>query len=498
MRKIDLGAAVLLVVGLLVAFSGPLAAMVATWNTSPMYSYAYTVPPISLYLIWARRQVLRATAICPARCTGAVVILGSLVMLAAGDLGGVLLLQQLAFIVASAGLVIFLFGWRHAALAAPALSYLLFMVPLWDLFTERLHQPFQINSAQLGVGLMRAIGVPAYRDGVMIALPNVLLEVARACSGVNYLVAVVALALPLALLRLGTWGRRVALVAGSLVIAALANGVRVALIGTLAYYEVGSPLHGPFHMLHGLFVAGVGYAALFAGLHLLEPRATSAALTSVEAPSAAAAGRWRLVDVSVAAALLWAVAVIGVTPAPRTSSSLPLARLDTQLGQWYAEPVRVQPQGAALPWRDADDRLSRRYRSMTGQVAIVDVWYFATQRQNHEAVSFATADLHRVANSVEIPLPQGGRLTANALSWPDRREVGVFWYEIGGVAESNPIAARVRAVWRGLSGRRDGAAVLLRGTARPGDEGLVSAQLRELAAHLYSALAAHWRTSPQV
>ena len=58
----------------------------------------------------------------------------------------------------------------------------------------------------------------------------------------------------------------------AVVVAALSNGLRVTLICALAYYEVGSPLHGPFHVLHGLFVAGVGYAVLFAGLRVLVPK----------------------------------------------------------------------------------------------------------------------------------------------------------------------------------------------------------------------------------
>ena len=51
-------------------------------------------------------------------------------------------------------------------------------------------------------------------------------------------------------------------------VAALSNGLRVALIGVLAY-QFDAPLHGPVHMLHGLFVAAIGYVVLFAGLRWL-------------------------------------------------------------------------------------------------------------------------------------------------------------------------------------------------------------------------------------
>ena len=81
------------------------------------------------------------------------------------------------------------------------------------------------------------------------------IEVARACSGVNYLVAVLALGLPLAYLYLRSWWRRGVLIASALLIAAAANSLRVALIGVLVYYDLGAPLHGPAHVLHGLFVS---------------------------------------------------------------------------------------------------------------------------------------------------------------------------------------------------------------------------------------------------
>ena len=48
----------------------------------------------------------------------------------------------------------------------------------------------------------------------------------------------------------------------------LANGLRVALISALAHWEFTSALHGPMHVLHGLFVAAVGYVVLFLGFGL--------------------------------------------------------------------------------------------------------------------------------------------------------------------------------------------------------------------------------------
>jgi EpsI family protein len=489
----------LLLTGLLFAFAEPLMAMVRQWDVSPMYSYAYVVPPISAYLLWSRRDALSREPVRPARLAAVPLLLLALVMHAVGAVAAIQLLQQLAFIVTIAGIVLYAFGWRHFVLSAPALGYLLFMVPLWDVFTEHLHAPFQNNSARLGVWLVRLIDVPAYREDVIISLPNVTLEVARACSGVNYLVAVLALALPLAFLRLDRMWRRAVLIVSAVAIAALANGVRVALIAVLAYYEVGSPLHGPFHVLHGLFVAAVGYVALFAGLRLLRsPESRSDASMVKEAAPVrvglpALPARWSA-DLGGLAILMWAVALAGfmqvTTP---VTLAAPLDRLPTRLGSWTAETTQTSAAEGSVPaWRLADEYIRRSYRSDDGRKAVVEVWYFEMQRQNRELVNFEASDLHRRASRVAVPLAAGTSLQANVIDWPERKEVGMFWYEIGGVAEADPLATKMRGAWNGLVARHsNGAVVMLRTDALPGFE-QGSTALQTLAAALHPALVPHW------
>ena len=112
----------------------------------------------------------------------------------------------------------------------------------------------------------RSSGYPVYRDGTFIYLPNQTLEVAQVCSGVNYLVAIAAVGIPLAYLSRSTVARRTALVLFGVIVAVIANGVRVALIGFTAYHGlVTGDLHGPGHVFHGMFVAVAGYVALFLG-----------------------------------------------------------------------------------------------------------------------------------------------------------------------------------------------------------------------------------------
>jgi EpsI family protein len=486
---------VLLAAGVVYAHWEPLAAMVGMWSRSPMYSYAYSVPFISAYLLWTQRGALARLSPTPSPIGAAAVLTGGLLMLFVGSQAGVQVLEQLAFLVCLVGIVLGVFGAGYIRAGWAGLAYLLLMIPLWDAFTEPLHLPFQNQSAALGIHVLHLVGIPAHREGILITLPNISLEVARACSGINYVVAVVALGLPLSYLSLpGIW-RPMALVAGSVAIAALSNGLRVSLIGILAYFEIGSPLHGPMHVLHGLFVAGVGYAAIFAGLRLLGPR-------SGPIPGDTPQPNWTWPRVPVApmatlAVLFWVVACLPLVV--RTSSVPPAAHLDSlplHLGGWVGQPIRESYSSLPTAWTGADIEIRRRYSKSGHPPVEVFVAYFPAQRRDAEVVNYRTADLHRRASTIEIALREGTTLQVNLVRDDAQSPgVGLFWYEIDGTPESQPYAAKLRTLRNSLLRRRSNAAVVLLTTnaargepASPSSMDVPRASLTELAGLLYEAL----------
>jgi EpsI family protein len=484
-------AAVLLVAGILMAHVEAIRGMVHLWDNSPMYSYGYLVPAISLYLLWSRRSALSALTTRPSFLVGGLVLALWAVMLIVGQLAGVQLLQQLALIVALVGVVLLVFGRRCLAAVWAPIAYLLLMVPLWDGFTEPLHEPFQRFSASIGVWILRIIGVPVHQEGNLLTLPTLTIEVARACSGVNYLIAVVALGLPLSYLLLrGVW-RRVVLVGSAVGIAALSNGLRVALIGGLAHWEIGSPLHGPFHTLHGLFVSAVGFIVIFVGLWLLTPaRGSSEFVTTVEREVPVAAGLRRPGLIACAAAWIWLVAVFAAAYEPRPVSLVAsLDRMPDRLGAWTADSLALPPTITA--WPSADKRWLRRYRNPEGHRADVFVAYFEAQHQRKEVVDYRAGALHRSASA--LPLPVRGQetpLVVNSIS-AQTTPGAVFWYEMDGATESGATAAKLRTLWHALTrARTNGAVVVLSAPREVSVSSRVTAgELSELAVDVHLALA---------
>lgn len=480
-----------LLASLIYAHAGALRGMVDLWNVSPMYSYGYTVPLISGYLLWARRDALRALTPTSDRLLGVPVTLLGIALLVSGRAGGIQVLEQVAFLVSLTGAVVLVFGRAFLRWTWAPLAYLLLMVPLWDAFTEPLHVPFQNRSAAIGCSVLQGVGIPAHCEGTFIALPGLNIEVARACSGVNYLVAVIALGLPLAYLYLqGTW-RRVALIVSAVFVAALSNGLRVALIGLLAYLNIGSPLHGPFHVLHGLFVAGVGYLVLFGGVRLLAPDRLSNGRASVPDQRLR---RWRLPRPE-SVGLLAVFLALGTGVVARQPTPVPLVlgleKLPVRLDRWQAE--SAPPQRGADLWAGADARLGRRYRTADGMTIDLDIAYFAAQTQDREVAGFRTAGLHRRSRRVQVELPSRRTFTANLVLDRNGGPEALFWYELAGTTKSDPYTAKlwtlVRAVVRG---RSEGAAVLLTvvGTGQS-PVASVERKVKDLAGLVHDALAAN-------
>src|SRR5687768_671118 len=97
-----------------------------------------------------------------------------------------------------------------------------FLVPFGDEMVPAL----QAVTAEMAVALTHASGVPAVIDGVFIDTPAGLFEVAEACSGVKFLVAMVALGALVAHLCFANLKRRALFMAAAVVVPVLANGVR--------------------------------------------------------------------------------------------------------------------------------------------------------------------------------------------------------------------------------------------------------------------------------
>ncbi len=197
------------------------AAMADQWWNVSTYNHILFVPFIVGWLVWVRRHELAKLA--PSGWwPGLLLLAAALLLWLLGTLSGVNTASQLGTVVALQAAVLTLLGVRIAAALAFPLAYGLFLVP----FGDELVPALQMITAELAIGLTHWSGIPATVDGVFIDTPVGLFEVAEACSGVKFLIAMTALGVLVAHSCFASWKRRVLFMTVALLVPILANGVR--------------------------------------------------------------------------------------------------------------------------------------------------------------------------------------------------------------------------------------------------------------------------------
>jgi EpsI family protein len=448
----------------LVCYGSVFVSLVNQWLTNDVYAHGFVIPIVSGYLIYERRAALLQTSIAPDLAGGSVLLGAGLLLLLIGQVGALIAIAQLSLLVSAAGAVLLLFGRRILAQVQMALVYLLFMIPVWELATGAFQGSFQLLSAQIGAGLMRLLGIPVRRDGVYLELPDITLHVADVCSGVNFVIAILAVTIPLAYLKLARNSLRVFVAVLAIVVALVSNGLRVALIGALAQTgNTGPDIHGPGHLLQGLSVAGIGFVIMFVTIHLLA-RHSAFAQPEQRTPTSprpffgggSVAPRLAIVMTLVFMAVAVLQTASFANPIAASVSSFP-----TSLGTWRASMVAT---ATAPVVSGADSEVSRRYVSSTGRAIQFYAGYFTYQVQAKELVSEQMSALHHRAGIVNVTRPDGVMFHANESiqTEGDRQRYLLFWYEISGRAIASRYSAKAWTIWNSLIHRRsDGAVVML-------------------------------------
>ncbi len=437
--------------------------LVNQWWSNSMYTHGFLIPIIAGYVCWATRAKL--PAVCePSFAWGLPVLFGGLLVLTIGRAGSLGALQELSLLPVMSGVALLVGGLSLLRALALPILYLLLMIPVWEVFTDRLHGPFQLFSASLGTSLLRAIGIPVHRDGTFIYLPHQTLEVAEVCSGVNYLVAIAAIGIPLAYLSRSSPARRTALVLFGVLVAVIANGVRVALIGFTAYHGlVTGDLHGPGHVFHGMFVAVAGYVALFLGA----PRIVGTSLVGPEMSDSQARGtRLAMGPASkrglgaALALILLSVTVQHVVAAGPTPRELDAEVIPLELQGWKATASRLD--ASAMRPVGVDEEVFRSYEwPGTGRVQLY-VGYYRRQQQGKELTGEAAAALRAEATDIDIPLESGERVRIGEV----RRDANasrhvLFWFDVNGHVTADPNEVRLMTIRDVMLRRRSNGAIVV-------------------------------------
>jgi len=261
-----------------------MAEMVDVWQTDTYAGHGMFVPLFSALIAWTERERLGAAA-GQASPIGIVIILAGVGLLALGTLGQNLLVKGLSVAVVVAGLVVWGFGTECLKAAAFPVGFLLLMAPLPRAVVAALTLKVQLFAAAFAAGAVRLLDVPVYQTGVTIELPSMTLQVAEACNGLRFLMALLVLTAAFAQITQRTFPRKIALVASAIPIAILANATRVAVVALGVHYVGPEAASGTIHNWIGKGVWGLTLIPLIV-LGLLLARGGVSRVSRLEAKAA--------------------------------------------------------------------------------------------------------------------------------------------------------------------------------------------------------------------
>jgi exosortase len=234
----------------LVLYAPLVPGLAAEWTEFPSLSHGFAIPFIAAYLAWTRRDRLRQTPFAPSAWGLPALVLG-LGALVVGTLGDESFVARISLPVILLGLTLFLAGWRMLAQVWVAIAYLALMVPLPYSTLKQVTYRSRLFDAEVSAWALGWLGVPVYRDGVMLHLPNINLEVADACSSIPAIAALLSLGVAYAFVAKRPRAVQVLLIVSTLPMAITANIIRITSVSWLAYYVGPWTLQTSYHMFNG-------------------------------------------------------------------------------------------------------------------------------------------------------------------------------------------------------------------------------------------------------
>lgn len=208
-------------VGNIILFASDWRAMFGQWWDSSTYNHVLLIPFILGWLVSLRwREVVKIAP--QGWWPGLVLFAGAGFLWLLGDFAGLSLATQLGVVLMAQASALTLFGPKASAALLFPLAYMLFLVPAGD----ELIPTLQTITASITMVLLDLSGVPAHIEGVFITTPGGYFEVAEACSGVKFLIAMIAYGTLVANVCFRSWPRRALFMALCVVTPILANGVR--------------------------------------------------------------------------------------------------------------------------------------------------------------------------------------------------------------------------------------------------------------------------------
>lgn len=237
--------------------------LLTDWYEIPDYSHGFLVPFFSAFILWDKRKAIQQTPVQPTWAGLPVVVLGVIIVIF-GVFGADLFLSRFSFVVLLTGMIWMFFGSAILREVRLPIAVLLLAIPFPEIIFNQITFPLQLFASRVASSILPLLGVPVFREGNVIQLPVMKLEVAQACSGIRSLMSLFTLAVFYGYFLEKKTGRRWFLALASIPIAVAANALRIVGTGLCVQYWDPAKGEGFFHEFSGwvMFVISLSFLYL--------------------------------------------------------------------------------------------------------------------------------------------------------------------------------------------------------------------------------------------
>jgi exosortase A len=444
-------ALVLAAAAILLLFRTDVTRLVTIWWTSTTFGHCLFIGPVIAWLVWQRRRELGAlTPVAWWPGLGLVAVGGAGWLM--GDAGSVTFARQFGLVVMLQGAVVTLLGTQVARGLMFPLFYALFLVP----FGEELEPPLQAVTVRIVMPLLHLFGVPASSNGVLIHAGRYWFEVAEACSGAKFVIAMLAFGVLVANVCFVSWRRRAGFMVAAIVVPVIANGLRAFATIYAANVTSVEAATGFDHIVYGWVFFGLVMAAVLAVGWRWFDRAPDAPAFDPAALPTVLRGRIGLplaVLLTIGVAGAWPVWSAGIA---RRATPLP-ARIDLPVvAGWQRAPL-----SRTAPWQPyypgADHVLFGRY-ARNGAAVDLAVALFGSQGEGHKIGAFGTGVIReedrwvRIADDAPIAGGSVVRMTAPGSTGVPVTRVVATWYVVGSTVTADERVVKIETMKAKLLG----------------------------------------------
>lgn len=442
-----LAALALLSAAILAIFWRDAADMAGIWWHSSTFTHCLLMVPMIGWLVSLRVPLLRPLT--PAYWWPALLwMAGAGLVWLVGEAAGVGLFRQLGLVLMLQGAVAATLGEKLVRALLFPLGYALLLVP----FGEELVPLLQTFTAHISVALLHLSGISAEMQGVFVTTRAGFFEVAEECSGVNFLIAMLAYSVFAAHLCFKGWTRRIVFVVLALATTILANALRA--YGTMVAAEIWGieAAGGIDHIFYGWIFFGLVILVVMLAARRWFDRPANDAAVDVRGldglPRFAGAAK-AVLPAALAVPLIfagWGILVGG------RSAPLP----DTMTVK--APPGWREARGEGTAWAPrfdgADQRLLRHFVDEKGRGVTVAIGGYERQAEGREVVAFGQGAVDPDSKwgwSASLPAIEGAKTERLLHPGPVLRDAAT-WYVVGADVTGDPRRAKLAGLKARLLG----------------------------------------------